>query len=1085
MQEQLTFKRTANDEQQNAIFHSGGKLLSAGAGSGKTFVLIEHMIHLLSEIKLNTSSTDWNRAISTKLSSIVLMTFTKKAAGEMSVRMMKKVQELIEDSEVQSQLDDLQFWNLVRQNLSSFNITTIHGFCHRVLRMGFWTEFPQNINLVSSIEHKNKIQKLFDKWFSEKNKDLDPLFLSNSQSLLTAMEEIFSSPELRVLWKSPANLIDAKTEINRFLIQFIEVCGYQQLWNTPIDMSCPEKEKNKKWYEFLVQLNQVVTENGIITAENFIKYNDFFKSIVRFPVTNSKEISPSQKIVFDITRNLKDDFKKLFDDFEALINFFDVFKNWVSTIEEVFNSVEHSYLEVDGITFSDLEYYVLQALKHPDVSKKIHESFTYFIVDEFQDTSVVQFEILKLLTNNDPHKLFCVGDRKQAIYGFRGGELQVFADCSNRVGPQNNYLLRNNFRSAKAVIEFNNHLFAKVFPLGIGYEGHDPHGVEMEEQNVPDRDKDNLGSVVTIKTEVVNYTDVVDLDQIEAKVLAQHIITILKDDSYQSICVLYRKLRPSRYLLEQLLELDAAFSAQVKIQYSDDPLINLFLFSIELYLNRNHEKKKASTMLLFETLLSVLSVKVSCTQPLNQFFSDLNLIGLRLAFHKMVFSLGLSNSQHSQNAELIDAICKLTKENLISTYHLLKNGDGEDYSTEIISTPANKLNNKRVLIMSAHASKGLEFDAVLLAGVHSNGRYNGMKDHIGKYPHSFKWKKSFNQKKFFKSPFYHLESTLLSLKDFSESKRLLYVACTRAVKHLAFVDLWGIVKDKLTPLHNYDNSWIHALRIEEASIIEQKVESLNIKKNEISLMQKDSLGLMASGLRSLGLISELSVTRLAIIADCPFKFYLSNICKIEIDHANSFLQDSDVESGDEEAFYSSKNRGTEIHSILSNLFLKQITVDQVTTKEKGKVEWAFTEAKNFLENNYEVISERMIKFSFFGQMISGTPDLIFFNKNSDLVVWDFKTGMRNEKQEASYWFQLLSYAYAYGNLKNFTKDKKISLSLLYLDQKQNITKIYSLDEITQLLFISWKKTESLDQVNLEHCSHCEYSTICHKGKSSP
>ena len=57
-------KRSPNEEQQKAIFHTGGKLLSAGAGSGKTFVLIEHLVYLLSQLQLNSASNEWNKRIS-------------------------------------------------------------------------------------------------------------------------------------------------------------------------------------------------------------------------------------------------------------------------------------------------------------------------------------------------------------------------------------------------------------------------------------------------------------------------------------------------------------------------------------------------------------------------------------------------------------------------------------------------------------------------------------------------------------------------------------------------------------------------------------------------------------------------------------------------------------------------------------------------------------------------------------------------------------------------------------------------------------------------------------------------------------
>jgi ATP-dependent helicase/DNAse subunit B len=141
------------------------------------------------------------------------------------------------------------------------------------------------------------------------------------------------------------------------------------------------------------------------------------------------------------------------------------------------------------------------------------------------------------------------------------------------------------------------------------------------------------------------------------------------------------------------------------------------------------------------------------------------------------------------------------------------------------------------------------------------------------------------------------------LKDFSESKRLLYVACTRAVKHLAYVDLWAVVKDAPKDLYTYDNSWIQALRLKQTSKRESSLPNTDQQRVAVSLIQRDPLGMLTHDNSSLGLISELSVTRLATIADCPFKFYLQNICKIELEK-KAPISRFDEEESEIEVFYS-------------------------------------------------------------------------------------------------------------------------------------------------------------------------------------
>lgn len=1065
--------KKANPEQEVAIYHNGGKLLSAGAGSGKTFVLIEHLVYILSDVKNKIPREEWNRKISSTLSKIVLMTFTKKAAGEMSVRMMRKVEDLILIAAGEER--ELAFWTMVRQNLSYLNITTIHGFCHKLLSMGFWSEFPEQINLVSEIEQREKIQKLFDRWFEKKSDQLTPVFLAGTQALLSAMKDIFASPELRVLWSDPRVPSDAKAEINSFLGEFIAVKGYGEFFEESFDLVADPKEMKKKWYEFFLQFHHLKNELGRLNADNYLTYHFFFKSVSRFPPA-SKEMSVAQSETYEKMKDLRSDLKNISDDLNALNSDFDTYKKWVETIADIFQYIDQHYFEVDGFSFSDLEFYALSALKKEDVLLKIQESFTYFIVDEFQDTSFIQFEILKKLVGNHPERLFCVGDRKQAIYGFRGGELQVFSDCAEMLGKENNYFLKNNFRSFSSIINYNNSLFERVFPLGLKYEGHDPHGVEMEAQNVPSTGT-NIGSVLSLKTTVKGDSKEFELDRIEAEVLCNHILELLSDEQFQSICVLYRKLKPSTYLLEEFLKHDIPFSAQVKIDFSEDPVLVLFVYMVELELHKHDEKRTKATLTLLQSLFEVLQTNFSLP-AIEQYHQDVQLLGLKLAFHKFVFSLGLSNSFHAQNSSVVDSVCKLAKEKPAEVYNLIKSEEGQ-YACEMMSGSTED-GKKRILVMSAHASKGLEFDAVLLGGVHTNGRYLGMKDHIGKFPHSFKWKKDFNQKVFFKSPFYHIESEILKLKDFSESKRLLYVACTRAVKHLAYANLFHEENGQLNELHEFDNSWIQALRMIPVTEKTFEVTHISSHSSERALLQQDWLGLVPQKDEShLGIIAELSVTRLATIAECPHKFYLQNICKIEAEEQPTlFADEEDV------VFYSSKKRGTEIHHHLSQLFSGKISADQLPSQDKEKILWAYGASSDFRGSNSEIISEAPVKFSFFGQMISGTPDLVFIC-DGKIIIWDFKTGLRDVEGETGYWFQLGAYAYAYAQMRNLKRTEEIEMALLYVDQKELVKQKMTFEQLTQILFGHWKKTESLNQIHSSHCSRCEYSGICKKGETAP
>jgi ATP-dependent helicase/nuclease subunit A len=101
LENQASKKRSANIEQLLAIEKKDGVILSAGAGSGKTFVIIEHILALIMELKSKLKNLDqekWSQEIGSELSKIVLMTFTKKASGEMSVRLINKLESLLNEN---------------------------------------------------------------------------------------------------------------------------------------------------------------------------------------------------------------------------------------------------------------------------------------------------------------------------------------------------------------------------------------------------------------------------------------------------------------------------------------------------------------------------------------------------------------------------------------------------------------------------------------------------------------------------------------------------------------------------------------------------------------------------------------------------------------------------------------------------------------------------------------------------------------------------------------------------------------------------------------------------------------------------
>jgi ATP-dependent exoDNAse (exonuclease V) beta subunit len=1047
--------RQANAEQDKAINNFEGVILSAGAGSGKTFVIVEHLVKIIENFSKNKSSEQLKEIIPLNLSKIVLMTFTKKASGEMLVRLIKRLEEKsVEDSSI--------VWSLALLNVNLIQISTIHGFCHKLISSGIWSNYPSEIDLLDDLAHFEKINKIFDRWLLINQNNIGEVFLAHTTDLLVGMLEIFKSPELRILWEKGIKVNSAKDELDEFFNDYLNLKKFKFIFNPSVVVTQEPDKIKKQGFKLNFDFQQLSIKLGPISGKNYREYFNYFSTINRFPSTTKdmEEIDTDYRLevkdIFDLYKDVNEDFEFFNENFQA-------FQDWENKLVSLFDYINSNYLEDNGMSFSDLEYYVFKGLSDKLAASKLAERFNYFIVDEFQDTSSIQFEILRKCLGENFQNLFCVGDKKQAIYGFRGGELKVFEECNLLMKPNSRLFLATNYRSKRKVVEFNNKFFTNLLPLGGGFKGEDPHTVAMEPQTLPS--ESTGGEVVRYVTNVINETSLdsdYEIDLIESEAILKVLESQLQNPEYEDIAILYKKLSPSIYLIDRLRESGISFSAQVKILVDDDPIISIFQTLLKIYLNRNDLKKKESGLLLLGSYLEILGVKAFELEMVEKFINNLPILGLEITFSKTLFELNISNSLFVHNQNLINSIINLGEGDPLRVLNILSEQE-TDYSFEMING-----RKKKIHILTIHNSKGLEYDSVILGGIHKNGRFHGIKNKVGKYPKSFKWKFRFDQKNYIKSPAYYIESEIETQKDFSESKRLLYVACTRAVKKLSHID----VRFKGSEKSFYSNSWINAFRaIELPEMKEEQLELVipEMQPVDINIAQKDNMGIVISEKKTeLGITSELSVTRLASLVQCPFKFYLKNICKLEPEVNIDFDKDDNE-------FFSSKKRGTDLHYQISANLNQDKLVNVQDEDAKVIINWVNAE---FLKLKPEIFSSEIeMKFSFFGQMITAIPDLILV-KNNQIEVWDFKTGLRNENNEESYWFQLACYAYGHGVLNNLDQEISFNLKLLYLDQKDIVSKTLKLKEINEYLFKTWKKIENLYQVNLNHCGFCEYKSMC-------
>jgi ATP-dependent helicase/nuclease subunit A len=1116
-------------QQQLAVEHQGGVLLSAGAGAGKTLTLVEHVVYLVRQFSEGkfSSSIDYQVALKKYLASIVIMTYTRKAAAEMILRIKKRFRQLSEESGGQS------YWKFARECLSSLSAGTIHGFCLHLIKSGYFPHVSPLSQIVDEIHIGQRIKKLLRQWFQEKidqnylGRDAFDTIMVNENRIVESLTRVFGDPEIRNKWKNynPQELASENLEL--FWQELIVVMDLADVANKKIDFSTLDKHQEKNWYLFLAghqKLRDSLFGGKSESLQDYLQFLESFKSLrkpdQRLGLDSVSEFYQEVKTFRDFLLDHKDDLLAYSE------NFHQAFVPWSVLLKNAFDYIEQNYFYEPGVSFADLEYLCCLGLRDDSVRQKIQNDFDYFIVDEFQDTSRFQFDILKLLSGDNYQRLFIVGDQKQAIYSFRGGEVEMFRLCMQLM-PRH-YQLTDNYRSAKEIVSFNNDLFTNLLGKNFSYQDQS-QDVTGERQTTPEPAGDRIpGKLYRLLADIGDMAEeegevgetkstVAKLNYAESIVLVGQVEFMLQEYPGDKICLLYWKLNASVYILPLLSERNIAAIAQIKVPYQEDPIIGLlhvwssFLLEwrqIESDKNPAEEPKLKNTcfkylQLMIPSYLQLLhlSQAIDVEFLASEFQQQYKLLGLWAAFVNFIHTLKMANSNYPQNLQMLESFVESRGGNLDQVAADMSRIVSEDYSIEIQTS-----GKESIRLMTVHAAKGLEFDHVIVGGIHTNGQKRPENDYFGRHPASFKWKIRASQKRAFESPRFILEKLINARKEFSESQRLFYVACTRAKKTLSWVELSVNQKE----CSRSKDSWVVGLRsfwqrypeqLRQYAITERQVliaETLKSPRfdqlnNTPPLFHRDSLGLVmrvnGPGRDQMAIVSDLSVTRLVSLVECPRKFFLKNVCRFDekcikeyfpsplliINENNSHKElAEDLSWQEDEIILSAAERGTAIHHGISD-WLQGKTA---SLPSEG-AQWIVGLLRKFKETHH-LISEQGIKFPFRGMMVSGTPDLVLVpcRAGEEFSIIDFKTGSQRTETENVYWAQLYTYGYALYRLRKIPLDRKVNLHLAYLDQQNFITRQVDYEQITRFWNELWPRVAHLWEMNLKHCSECSYRPIC-------
>lgn len=468
-------------EQQDAITIIDRDLaVTAGAGSGKTRVLVERYLNLL------------NQGI--EIHEIAAITFTKKAAQEMKDRIRAAVPEQTEAVE-------------------GAQISTIHSLCQRIIE-----EHPleARIDPRFRVGEEWETEALLLQVIEEVLDDLDP---GEEFGTLDAMVQLVQGLYNQMMSKGDdcfQREIGFREEYDSELTlllnaveDFLTLKGSPSLTDRQAEII---DELSSEWPSLKMNLLSMVDSLQLETLDILDDYWSGIRGKLRSIVQEIKDHTDTVRQCIQEVQGGR------------------IIKTLGAILERVDVGYKQAKNSLGILDFNDLERLACELLANPEVRKDY--AFRHVMVDEFQDTNRIQKEIVNYLTADAI--LFVVGDPKQSIYRFRGAEVEVFLQTQEEIAETGkNIFLKHNFRSRPEILEFTNAFFQKLMAEDpIGYEASASH---RKRKNKP------CVNILTTPAQGMNLTDSREL---EAQQIGQEIRALVDQGlyKYEDISILFRTM---------------------------------------------------------------------------------------------------------------------------------------------------------------------------------------------------------------------------------------------------------------------------------------------------------------------------------------------------------------------------------------------------------------------------------------------------------------------------------------------------------------------------------------------------------------
>ncbi|HET8753408.1 MAG TPA: UvrD-helicase domain-containing protein [Salinimicrobium sp.] len=733
-------------------------IYNASAGSGKTYTLVkEYLLLLFQSEKIDSYKN------------ILAVTFTNKAVAEMKSRIVNTLFDFSEENiskknknlraeialgtgktEEELRIRSKDILKHIIHNYASFEVSTIDGFTHRVLRT-FAKDLGLPLNFEVELNTGEVLQEAVDRVINKAGKDKQ----------LT-----------RVLINFAVGKADddKSWDISRDLYkigELLTVETHQPYLELLKDKTLTDFEQLA---EKLKQQNAIFEEGVVATAEKFfdllhnngIEHEDFsgkycpnfFQKILKkdFNVgfmaawqqklanepLYPKRVNSDKKIILD---RLQPEIAEIYQEAKRQITTLEFIKaikknlTPLSLLSAIQDEIEIIKKERSIVLISDFNATIGRSVKDqpaPFIYERLGERYQHYFIDEFQDTSQLQWENLIPLIGHalstgypSPERasLTLVGDAKQSIYRWRGGKAEQFMQLCSKENPFNlenkQVLLPDNYRSAREIVDFNN----AFFKFSAQYLN-SPEHKELFENSGQNAIFEDGGYVNISFIEAENAQE-------EMEKYPQEVLKIIRDlesrnISKSNICILTRTGKEGIAIANYLSENEVPIISFQSLLVARSAEVN---FLIEILQFVAHGKDRHLKLQILEYLLEhqlqvgnefqFISDRIDLEE--QAFFDSLNNFDFHFELNKItthslyeameycIRSFKLAPQPDAYLQFFLDFVHEATQQGNSGIFEFLELWERKKDSLSIVAPES----EDAVQIMTIHKAKGLEFPIVI------------------------------------------------------------------------------------------------------------------------------------------------------------------------------------------------------------------------------------------------------------------------------------------------------------------------------------------------------------------------------------